>query len=91
MRFGRWFLRESPDAIGLPRAQLAVTMEGGEAFAAWAAGDGAAAQALREAEPRGERAKREVLGAVRDAFITPRARGRVRPLERDRLDPRLRG
>ncbi len=65
----RWFLPETPDVIGLLRAQTAVTLEGLDALAAWAGGDAAAAQAVRDAEPRGDTAKREVLNAVREAFI----------------------
>jgi uncharacterized protein Yka (UPF0111/DUF47 family) len=48
-----------------------VTIEGVDAFAAWSRGDAAAALTLREAAPRGEAAKRQLLQAVRDAFITP--------------------
>ena len=35
----RWFLPETPDVLGLLRGQLAVTIEGLDAFAAWAGGD----------------------------------------------------
>ena len=71
MKRGHWFLPESPDVIGLLRRQLAVTIEGVDAFAVWARGDAAAVLTLREAAPRGEAAKRELLQAVRDAFIIP--------------------
>ena len=71
MRRGRWFLPESPDVLGLLRRQLATTITGVDAFAAWAGGDAAAVEALRSARPTGEAARREVLSAVRDAFITP--------------------
>jgi uncharacterized protein Yka (UPF0111/DUF47 family) len=66
-----WFLPETPDVLGLLRRQVAVTIEGTEAFGSWAGGDAAAADAVRDAEARGDDAKREVLGALRAAFVTP--------------------
>jgi uncharacterized protein Yka (UPF0111/DUF47 family) len=65
----RWFLPETPDVIGLLRAQTAVTLDGLDALAAWAGGDAGSARVVRDAEPRGDAAKREVLNAVREAFI----------------------
>ena len=67
----RWFLPETPDVLGLLRGQVAVTLEGLDAFGAWAAGDPAAAQGVRDAERRGDAAKRELLTALRAAFVTP--------------------
>lgn len=46
-----------------------MTIEALEALAAWAGGDAAAAQTVRDAEPRGDEAKRELLNALREAFI----------------------
>lgn len=66
-----WFLPEEPDVLGLLRAQLAVTTEGVEAFAEWAAGEGHTASELREIEDRGDVAKRDLLNALQTAFITP--------------------
>jgi uncharacterized protein len=66
-----WFLPEMPDVHGLLRGQVAVTIEGIDLFAAWAAGDADAAERLREAEHRGDVAKRELLTALRGAFVTP--------------------
>ena len=57
--------------LGLLRSQVAVTLEGLDAFGAWAAGDPAAAQGVRDAERRGDAAKRELLTALRAAFVTP--------------------
>jgi hypothetical protein len=57
--------------MGLLRAQLAVTIEGVDAFAAWARGDIRAADRVRDAEHRGDVAKRALLGALRAAFVTP--------------------
>lgn len=71
MRLGRWFLPETPDVLGLLRRQVAVTIEGIDAFAAWAEGDAAGATTVRDAETRGDAAKREVLNALRVAFVTP--------------------
>ena len=68
---GRWFLPENPDVLGLLRDQLAVTIEALDAFAAWAGGDAAAAEAVRAAEARGDASKRELLDAIRDSFVTP--------------------
>jgi uncharacterized protein Yka (UPF0111/DUF47 family) len=65
----RWFLPETPDVIGLLRRQTAATIEALDAFAAWAAGDTAAAQIVRDAEPRGDAAKRELLNAIREALV----------------------
>ena len=39
----RWLLPETPDVLGMLRAQVAVTIDGVDAFAAWAGGDAAAA------------------------------------------------
>ena len=71
MKRGRWFLPESPDVLGLLRQQLAVTIEGLDALAAWAGGDAASAEAVRAAEARGDTSKRELLNAIRDSFVTP--------------------
>jgi uncharacterized protein Yka (UPF0111/DUF47 family) len=66
----RWFLPETPDVVGLLRDQVAVTVEGLDAFAAWAAGDAAAADTVRDREHRADRAKREVRLALQAAFVT---------------------
>ncbi|MGZ4275645.1 MAG: DUF47 domain-containing protein [Solirubrobacteraceae bacterium] len=66
-----WFLPETPDVLGLLRRQVAVTIEGLDAFRTWAAGDAAAAEVVRDAERRGDAAKRELLTALRAAFVTP--------------------
>jgi uncharacterized protein len=68
-RHSAWFLPDAPDLIGLLRRQTAVTIEALVAFAAWAAGDTAAAQIVRDAERRGDAAKRDLLNALRDAFV----------------------
>jgi hypothetical protein len=67
----RWFLPETPDVLGLLRTQVAVTIDGVDALAAWAGGDKSAAEVVRDAEHRGDAAKRALLGALRAAFVTP--------------------
>jgi hypothetical protein len=54
VRRQRWFLPETPDVLGLLGQQLAVTVEGMDAFAAWAAGDAAAADTVRACEHRAD-------------------------------------
>jgi uncharacterized protein Yka (UPF0111/DUF47 family) len=71
VRRRRWFLPESTDVLVLLRRQLAVTIEGVDAFAAWAAGDETAAMAVRDLEHRADDVKRELHLALRDAFVTP--------------------
>jgi uncharacterized protein Yka (UPF0111/DUF47 family) len=67
----RWFLPEAPDVLGLLRRQVSVTVRGLDAFHAWAAGDPGAAERVRELEHAGNAAKRELLNALRVAFVTP--------------------
>jgi uncharacterized protein len=67
----RWFLPDAPDILGLLRRQVAVTTEGLDAFAAWAGGDEGAGAAVEDAERRGNAAKRDLLNALREAFISP--------------------
>jgi uncharacterized protein Yka (UPF0111/DUF47 family) len=51
--------------------QADVTVEGVDAFVAWAEGDDAAADAVRKAEHRADTEKRALIAAVREAFMTP--------------------
>lgn len=67
----RWFLPDTPDVLGLLRAQVAVTIEGIDAFTSWAGGDTSSAEGVSDAEDRGSAAKRELLEALRAAFVTP--------------------
>ena len=71
MRPSRWFLPDSPDLLAKLDRQLAITIEGMDAFAAWAAGDAAAAARVRACEHRADRAKRDVVTSLRAAFVTP--------------------
>lgn len=67
----RWFLPETPDVLGLLRAQVTVTIEGLDAFADWAAGQASAYESVGDAVRRGDTAKRALLVALRTAFVTP--------------------
>jgi uncharacterized protein len=69
----RWFLPDSPDLIGHLGRQAGITLEGLDAFAAWAKGDEPAGDALPGIEHRGDVAKRELVGQIREAFVTPLA------------------
>lgn len=67
----RWFLPETPDVLGSLRAQLAITIEGTDAFVAWTHGDDAAAARLDDAVTRSRVAGRRLLEQLRAAFVTP--------------------
>ena len=71
MTTGRWFLPHSPDVLGALRAQTAVTVDGLDALARWAAGDEAAAERVRECEHLADDRKRELRAALSEAFSTP--------------------
>ena len=71
MRKRRWFLPDTPDLVGALGAQVAITLEGLDAFSSWAGGDESAARRLIDTEPQADAAKRELLNELRDAFITP--------------------
>lgn len=71
MRRRRWLLPDTPDLLGLLRRQLAVTIAGMDAFAAWAQGDTAASTAVREREHEADEARRALHETLRDAFVTP--------------------
>ena len=67
----RWFLPDTPDVLGELRRQVAVTLDGLDAFETWARGDAAAAERVRDAERRGDVAKRLLLETLRAAFVLP--------------------
>ncbi len=67
----KWFLPQAPDVIGMLRGQLAVTIEGMDAFAAWAAGETAAQARVRSSEHRADELKRELHHTLSEAFVTP--------------------
>lgn len=67
----RWFLPDTPDVIGMLHRQADVTASGMDAFAAWAAGDAARAEEVRQAEHDCDDLRRELVNAVSEAFTTP--------------------
>lgn len=71
MSRGSWFLPETPDIVGLLGKQVRVTLEGVDALCRWAAEDDRADEDLRAAEARGDAAKRELVTALRAAFVMP--------------------
>jgi uncharacterized protein Yka (UPF0111/DUF47 family) len=71
MSLRRWFLPHDPDILEVLTRQLAVTKEGMEAFARWAAGDDEAALAVRDYEHRADVVRRELHAALHEAFVTP--------------------
>ena len=68
---GRWFLPESPDVLGMLCQQLDTTLEGMTAFAAWAHGNVAQSDVVRECEHRADEDKRALWRSLRTAFVTP--------------------
>ena len=71
MKVSRYLLPEIPDVLGLLRRQLAVTIGGLDAFVGVDRGRrGCGAPAARRRGQRGG-AKRELLRALRAAFVTP--------------------
>jgi uncharacterized protein Yka (UPF0111/DUF47 family) len=67
----RWFLPDTPDVLGMLADQIAITVEGMQALVAWADGDPAAVERLRECEHRADDCKRELRAALTSAFMTP--------------------
>jgi uncharacterized protein Yka (UPF0111/DUF47 family) len=67
----RWLLPETPDVLGMLRDQAAVTVEGMEALVAWANGDDAAGDRVRNCEHRADTRKRELREALTVALMTP--------------------
>ncbi len=66
-----WFLPKNPDLLGLLREQSAITVAGMHALAAWAAGEPAAGDKLREFEHQADDKKRQLWRELRDAFSPP--------------------
>lgn len=67
----RWFLPRTPDVLARLRAQLAITIEGVDAFATWAEGDAGAIALIDDARHRSHVAGRALLEELRTAFVTP--------------------
>lgn len=71
MRARHWFLPEQPDVLGVLRRQIAVTRDGVDALASWAAGDLSKAGVVRALEHEGDALRRELEVALTTAFTTP--------------------
>lgn len=67
----RWFLPETPDVVGMLQQQADITVRGMDAFAAWAGGDAARADDVRDAEHACDEVRRALVDAVSEAFTTP--------------------
>lgn len=67
----RWFLPAAPDLFAMLAEQVAITLEGMEALVAWAEGDAAAVDRLRDCEHRADDCKRDLRVALTSAFMTP--------------------
>jgi uncharacterized protein len=71
MNLKRWFLPDTPDVLGMLRAQAALTVQGMDALNAWANGNPAAADQLRGLGDEADDRKRELRAALTTAFTTP--------------------
>ena len=71
MKGHRWFLPETPDVVGLLLDQLEVTIDGIDAFAAWASGERGADVRVRTLEHQADDAKHAVQRALSQSFVTP--------------------
>lgn len=71
MTVQRWFLPETPDVLGMLRAQIAVTIAGMDALVAWAEGDATKADEVRRIEHEADEHKRALQRVLVDAFTTP--------------------
>jgi uncharacterized protein len=65
-----WFLPETPDVLGMLRAQMAVTIRGMDALVEWAHGDEEAAARVRALEHEADARKRELQSVLVVAFTT---------------------
>ena len=81
----RWFLPETPDVIGMLQEQAAITVNGMEAFTAWAGGDSARAADVRAAEHDCDEVRRKLVDAVSEPWPSRPIR---RPLTWPSCSPR---
>jgi uncharacterized protein Yka (UPF0111/DUF47 family) len=66
-----WFLPESPDVVAMLCLQAVATIQGMDGLVAWAGGDAAAAEVVRDAEHLADDHKRALREALTVAFTTP--------------------
>jgi hypothetical protein len=67
----RWFLPDNPHLLEMLGRQADITMDGMEALVAWAGGDPAAGDAVRDREHQADDQKRELWRGLREAFSPP--------------------
>jgi uncharacterized protein len=66
-----WFLPDTPPVLAMLGEQVATTLQGMDALVAWAHGDCAAADRIRQCEHEADDRKRELRAALSVAFLTP--------------------
>jgi uncharacterized protein Yka (UPF0111/DUF47 family) len=71
MSRSHWFLPHSADVLEMLSEQAAITVDGMAALLAWAGGEEAAADRVREFEHAADKRKRELRVALTEAFSTP--------------------
>lgn len=67
----RWFLPENPDVLGMLTEQSSLTAVAARELAAWAKGEAADGERLRELEHEADACKRRLRRALSEAFTTP--------------------
>ncbi|MGO9196208.1 MAG: DUF47 domain-containing protein [Acidimicrobiales bacterium] len=67
----RWFLTDSSDVVASLTEQGEVTTRGMEAFLRWSQGQEEAANEVRSSEHEADTARRALLRAIRQTFVTP--------------------
>lgn len=67
----RWFLPETPDVLGMLRAQAGLTVEAMEALHRWTEGDSTAGDDVRRIEHEADESKRQLRTSLREAFTVP--------------------
>lgn len=70
-KWRRWFLPSAPDLLAELTRQGEVSLEAVNAFRDWANGNDAAASRVHALEHQADAVRREVQGALRQAFVTP--------------------
>lgn len=67
----RWFLPDNPHLLDILGRQANITMSGMDALIAWAGGDAASGDVVRDREHEADEQKRELWRSLRDAFSPP--------------------
>ncbi len=86
-----WFLPKNPDLLGLLCEQSAITVDGMRALVAWAGGEPAADDHVRDVRAQGRRQEAPALArAARRVLTADRRRRPLLPLVRSRRSPQRR-